>query len=175
MKELSKALLKFQEKCPVVGKDATNPFFKSKYAPLDMIWKAIKEPLQECGLIIVQPVVGQVVKTTVIHAESGEQLESEFPIVAKDHTPQALGSAVTYARRYSLCSLLSIQTGEDDDGNTSTTGANDLIAKQKRLIQLYGDNIEKAKGAKEILGITNNVSTMTEKELDSMIELAEKG
>lgn len=115
-----KAILAFQSECPLITKDAVNPFFKSKYAPLDAIWKVIHPILKKHGLIVTQPVHEGRVITAVIHAESGESISGSFPMVAKDQTPQSYGSAVSYARRYGLCSLLSLQTGEDDDGNEAT-------------------------------------------------------
>jgi len=125
MKNLLKALAKFNTLCGPIVKDASNPFFKSKYATLDAIQEHIRKPLAEAGLVVTQPtrwVDGQaIVVSTVYHVETGESLYSEFPVVVGKHTAQDYGSAVTYAKRYSLTGLLNITVSdEDDDGNKAT-------------------------------------------------------
>jgi len=125
MKNLLKALAKFNTLCGPIVKDASNPFFKSKYATLDAIQEHIRKPLAEAGLVISQPtrwVDGQaIVVSTVYHVETGESLYSEFPVVVGKHTAQDYGSAVTYAKRYSLTGLLNLTVSdEDDDGNKAS-------------------------------------------------------
>lgn len=118
---LAEALVKAQSDFMKAGKDAKNPFFKSTYATLNSVWSAVSEALLKNGLTVLQPISIHdgisVVKTIVMHI-SGQSIESECPIVvAKQNDPQALGSAITYARRYSLASMLGVMTDEDDDGN----------------------------------------------------------
>ena len=125
MKNLLKALAKFNTLCGPIVKDASNPFFKSKYATLDAIQEHIRKPLAEAGLVVSQPtkcLEGQaMVVSTLFHVESGESIYSEFPVVVGKHTAQDYGSAVTYAKRYSLTGLLNITVqDEDDDGNKAT-------------------------------------------------------
>jgi len=125
MKNLLKALAKFNTLCGPIVKDASNPFFKSKYATLDAIQEHIRKPLSEAGLVVTQPtrwVDGQaIVVSTVYHVETGECLYSEFPVVVGKHTAQDYGSAVTYAKRYSLTGLLNLTVSdEDDDGNKAS-------------------------------------------------------
>ncbi len=120
MENINKALLQAQKEMMGASKDAKNPFFKSKYATLNSVWAAAKEPLHNNGIVCLQPIDlldgQQVVKTVLIH-ESGESIESNCPIIcAKQNDPQAMGSAITYARRYSLASILGMMTDEDDDG-----------------------------------------------------------
>ena len=98
------------------------PFFKSKYASLDTIQQTIRQPLIDNGLVITQSNVmseGQLlVETRVWHSESGESMGSIFPIVVNKQSAQDYGSAVSYAKRYSLSGLLNlIIEDEDDDGN----------------------------------------------------------
>lgn len=126
MKNLLKALAKFNTLCGPIVKDASNPFFKSKYATLDAIQEHIRKPLAEAGLVVSQPtkcLEGQaMVVSTLFHVESGESIYSEFPVVVGKHTAQDYGSAVTYAKRYSLTGLLNITVqDEDDDGNKATS------------------------------------------------------
>jgi hypothetical protein len=125
MKNLLKALAKFNTLCGPIVKDANNPFFKSKYATLDAIQEHIRKPLAEAGLVVTQPTKlsdGQaMVESTVYHIESGEYISSEFPVVVGKHTAQDYGSAVTYAKRYSLTGLLNLTVSdEDDDGNKAS-------------------------------------------------------
>lgn len=114
--ELAVALNKAQSDFMVAKKDAKNPFFKSKYATLNSVYEAVAQALLSNGFTIIQPICGDSVETTLIHA-SGQFITSSCPIVcAKANDPQAMGSAITYARRYSLASLLGVMTDEDDDG-----------------------------------------------------------
>lgn len=114
--ELAVALNKAQSEFMVAKKDAKNPFFKSKYATLNSVYEAVAPALLSNGFTIIQPIVDNNVETTLVHA-SGQFITSSCPIVcAKQNDPQAMGSAITYARRYSLASLLGVMTDEDDDG-----------------------------------------------------------
>ena len=110
MKNLLKSLAAFQSQCPPVKKSAENPYFKSQYASLDAIQHHIKPHLEKNGLLIVQANITQdaqpYVETTLFHTESGERLVSVFPVVVAKHTAQDYGSAVSYAKRYSLSGLL---------------------------------------------------------------------
>ena len=124
MKELFLSVSNFQAECPTIKKDAANPFFKgSKYATLPHILSIITPILRKNGLVLIQPVINTCVVTKLIHIDTGQMIESVYDILCKDATnPQQLGSGVTYARRYSLSSLLglNIDDGSDDDGNSAT-------------------------------------------------------
>lgn len=129
MKALLKALVGFQSECPAVKKSADNPFFKSKYATLDAIQHHIQPYLTKHGLVIVQKNItndhGLYVMTDVIESSTGELISSVFPIIVQKNTPQEYGSAVSYAKRYSLSGLLNlIIADEDDDGNTASQVSN---------------------------------------------------
>jgi len=122
MKQLAEALNKAQKAMGAAKKGAKNPFFKSKYADLNSVIEAVKDPLNDNGITVLQRHAvtehGPVVRTTLIHV-SGELIESDTLIeVAKKSDPQALGSAISYARRYGLQSLLCLPA-EDDDGETA--------------------------------------------------------
>jgi len=122
MKELFNSVSNFQAECPKISKDATNPFFKgSKYATLPHILSIITPILKKNGLLIVQPVMNNCVVTKLIHIDTGQMLESVYDILCKDATnPQQLGSGVSYARRYSISSILNLNIDDDDDGNAAT-------------------------------------------------------
>ena len=135
--EIAKALVAFNGEVNKIAKDANNPMFRNNYATLDQIIAEIRPLLQKNGLSILQIPSGDnetlTLKTLLLH-ESGEYLESdEFSLAPmaqvidkstkeKAITPQSVGSAITYARRYSLSSFLSLNTGEDDDGNNASFG-----------------------------------------------------
>ncbi len=131
--KISGALLSAQKKIGAASKESVNPFFKSKYADLGAVMECCKQALNESGISVLQPVVIEnniaCVETTLLH-ESGEFITGCQPIVCKqEHDPQAQGSAITYARRYSLQSMLFIPA-EDDDGNKATNGNSQHQQKQ---------------------------------------------
>ena len=116
-------LLKVQKTIEAIEKDGTNPFFKSGYATLNATIESCKKILNDNNFICLQPlqsdVDGVYVCTTLIHT-SGDKIESRMRIESKaDNDPQAQGSAITYARRYSLQSLL-LMSAVDDDGEKAT-------------------------------------------------------
>jgi hypothetical protein len=116
--ELSAALAKAQAQMKSVPFDRTNPHFKSKYSSLASVIDTVRKPLADNGLSYTQTTeireAGVVLVTTLRHA-SGQWVASEYPLpaVAK---PQELGSALTYARRYSLSALACVAADDDDDG-----------------------------------------------------------
>jgi hypothetical protein len=117
IKNIAGALVKFQASVSKVAKEANNPFFKSKYASLANILDTIQKPLSECGLAISQFPDENALTTIILHADSGEWMESSYVMpVAKQNDPQAMGSAMTYARRYALGSILNLNIDDDDDG-----------------------------------------------------------
>lgn len=127
---IAKALAAFQKDVTQPKKSAKNPHFKSTYVPLDNVVDSIAETAPKHGLSYIQTTVTENdkagVQTLLMH-ESGEWIEFEpllLPIGQKA-TPQAVGSAITYARRYTLSSIFGIASETDDDAN----GANDNASK----------------------------------------------
>jgi hypothetical protein len=106
-----------------VAKTAANPYFKSKYAPLDAIVDATRPVLLKHGLAITQAPLfmeGMAgVETTILH-KSGHFTTTTLLLPLKDQSPQGVGGAITYARRYSLAAVCGLATEEDDDGNISS-------------------------------------------------------
>ena len=128
--ELTKGLFKFHALVGKIAKDASNPFFKSNYASLSHILEEISEPLQQAGLVITQWPNGAKLTTMLIHAESGEFFQSDYEMpVAKQNDPQALGSAISYARRYAVTSILSLNI-DDDDANKASGKAPETAKKK---------------------------------------------
>lgn len=116
IKLLSTALVGFHKAVGKVRKGETNPFFKSKYASLSNILDVIAEPLTANGLSVVQIPEGDNQLTTMLLHESGEYIAATSTMKPLKNDPQALGSAMTYQRRYAIGALLNINIDEDDDG-----------------------------------------------------------
>jgi hypothetical protein len=120
------ALRAVQNDAPALPKDKTNPHFKSKYTGLDTIIEKIGPLLDRHGLVWTALPSGTHEQPTLsyrlAHVETGEALEGTMPLLLDKPTAQALGSALTYARRYSLCAVLNLVTDEDDDGNSASSG-----------------------------------------------------
>ena len=118
--EIAAALSKAQGQIGAAEKSATNPFFQSRYATLASVWESCRTPLSENGLAIVQGAVAGVgdtptiiVHTLLAHA-SGQWFATELAMEPKDCTPQAIGSCLSYARRYALAALVGVYQADDD-------------------------------------------------------------
>ena len=101
-----------------VTKNANNPHFKKSYADLNAIIEAVEPILLENGLLLLQPIHGNSVCTQIIDLESNDMIESCIDLPT-GIDPQKMGSAITYYRRYTLQSILSLQA-VDDDGNMAS-------------------------------------------------------
>lgn len=125
-KELYTAMAKAQGEMEAAAKDSKNPAFNSRYADLAAVWDAVRGPLSKNGLSVIQhPIdVGEkrVGLVTILTHESGQSLRFEYSMPLGDRiTAQAVGSAITYARRYSLMAVCGIAP-DDDDGNAASGG-----------------------------------------------------
>ena len=154
MKALLKSLVEFNKQVKPIIKGADNPFFKSKYASLDTIQQTIRQPLIDNGLVLIQSNVlseGQLlVETRVWHSETGESMASIFPIIVNKQSAQDYGSAVSYAKRYSLSGLLNlIIEDEDDDGNKASDKVTIIAEKpsDKPWLNEGTDEFDKVKSA----------------------------
>ena len=121
--KLSAALCKAQKNFKTAIKKSKNPYFKSNYANYTEILQCVKEPLNNEGISILQPIKDDIVETILLH-ESGEYILSQTRIYNLSNKPQDYGSAITYARRYALSAILSIDSDEDDDGNIANGNNN---------------------------------------------------
>lgn len=134
--QLATALAAAQSELLPAIKDSTNPHLRNRYADLGSCWEAIKACLPRHGLSVVQGGYTRggrdFVRTTLLHA-SGQWISGITPIFLKSlnkegrmqypagmNTMQALGSAISYARRYGLAAICGL-TAEDDDGQGSGT------------------------------------------------------
>lgn len=138
--ELADALSKAQGEMDGAKKDAVNPHFRSKYADLESVWDACREPLSKHGLSVLQPVSGsgkQVCVTTMLTHKSGQWIASDLYLTAVQDNPQAVGSAITYGRRYGLSSMVGIAP-EDDDGNAGSGAGSKQAAAEVAAQKLQG-------------------------------------
>jgi len=114
---LAAALSKAQASITGAVKDSANPYFKSRYADLASCWDACRKQLAANNLAVIQTTEwnpnGVMLMTTLVH-ESGQWIRGELPIRAKDDSPQAQGSAITYARRYALAAIVGLAQIDDD-------------------------------------------------------------
>lgn len=119
--ELFKAVLDVRKSCGPVIKDQKNPFFKSNYASLNAVLNVLNKPLEENELALMQfPVEGGIINY-LMHS-SGEWMKSRCKITSdmkKEVNAQAMGSLISYARRYSLVSIFGLAQS-DDDGNSAS-------------------------------------------------------
>lgn len=132
--ELAAALCKFQGEVEKVAKEATNPFFKSKYASLSNILDVIREPLFSNGLSISQYPAGEHGLTTMLMHSSGQYIMETYFVKPVKDDPQSAGSAITYQRRYAIASILSLNI-DDDDGNAASTPAKRQNQRQEARTQ----------------------------------------
>lgn len=124
--KLAPALVALQSEMTPVAKTASNPFFKSKYAPLPEVMEAAQPLLAKHKLAISQFVThldSQSALRTILLHESGQYLEDVQPLLLTKQDPQSQGSAITYARRYGVMAVLGLVADEDDDGNAASRGS----------------------------------------------------
>lgn len=153
MKNIAAALVKAQKGFAPALKTSDNPFFKKKYADLAACVEAVMDSLNASGIALLQfcheSDNGVIVETVFIH-ESGEQLScGKLHVPAAKNDPQGYGSALTYARRYSLMAACGIAP-EDDDGNAASKKPAQSVPKD------VWDTISKAKQV-ELQGVADTI------------------
>jgi len=157
MKNIATALVKAQRAFGPALKSSTNPHFRSKYADLSACVEAVIEGLNGAGIALIQrtseDATGVTVETVFVH-ESGEMLEcGKLHVPAAKQDPQGYGSALTYARRYSLMAACGIAP-EDDDGNAAS--------RKREVVQPSEPNV---KFIEEQLGVMAACATVDELKL----------
>jgi hypothetical protein len=194
--ELAKALSKAQGVMTSAQKDGSNPHFRSSYATLASIFQATRKPLTDNGLCVVQTMLpDNTLVTTLVH-ESGQWLRSYFKLSPAQNTPQGVGSALTYGRRYSLAAIVGISQDDDDaeeasqpaprpasvqenlerpapkpaNGNTQRTGAGKPVDPMTRYWQeVAAAGIQRPRGL-EILAAAGNDPS---KAVDALLGIAQ--
>lgn len=167
IKEIASALITFHAEVNSIHKTANNPFFKSKYVPLDKILTAIGEPLKTANLSFVQFPEEQGGLTTRLMHTSGEWMEATYFMKPTKEDPQGYGSVITYQRRYALSAILGLNTDEDDDGNKASVTPKKIDADTFNYIDglirtsTYDDEQKER--------LFNKLHTMTEDKVDTAI------
>lgn len=185
---LAAALSAFQNEVKQPLKDKKNPFFNSKYVPLENIVEVINNTAHSHGLSFIQYPTSSESKVgivTVLMHNSGEFIQTEpVYVTPKNNDPQSVGSAITYLKRYSLSAVFGITSDEDDDGNQATHAApkrqDAITAKQKTEISQFVNSISKKTGmsitqvynssSKAALGIEKQTKDLTSNEAEKIIK-----
>ena len=147
---IAAALLAAQTSFKDPVKDATNPHFKSRFVSLKGILDEVRPKLHAQGIVLVQAIDFEAsmtfVRTMLLHT-SGQSIESRYPVVcAKANDPQAMGSAITYARRYGVASICGIAPADeaDDDGESAVETREPVKSKMATKPVTSYDMIEQA-------------------------------
>ena len=171
MKNIATALVKAQKEFAPALKDSNNPFFKTKYADLSTCVKAVIDALNNNGIALVQkchPCDDGVSVETIFMHESGELLDCGIlHVPAAKNDPQGYGSALTYARRYSLMAACGIAP-EDDDGNAASKGRPAPVANPLNFAKTDASVLENK--AKNI--IESSVNTTLPENIEPVLRLA---
>lgn len=165
--KLATALAKAQSEMEFAKKDKANDYFKSKYSDLASCIEVSKEPLSKNGLAVVQTIgeheSGIRVETILMHT-SGEWIRGDavIPLVKKD--PQALGSAVTYGRRYSLCAIINL-AADDDDGEAAMNRSQPAQTQKQQsqelaILSKHIANVTDAASANTVLRLIGKASNV---------------
>ncbi|WP_239700319.1 ERF family protein [Mammaliicoccus sp. D-M17] len=185
--EISKAMAKFQAEVKQPFKDANNPFFKSKYVPLESVVESITSIAPQHGISFVQWAsnddTGRVGVSTMIMHTSGEYIEFDPVYMNADkNTAQGAGALISYLKRYSLSAVFGITSDQDDDGNHASGNTNkpkqspkakpeqikDLQDKIKQAVEIGGDDATEQK-VMQWLKISD-YDTVTEAQINPMIK-----
>lgn len=121
--ELASALASAQAELSPAAKNAQNPHLKNRYADIAAVYEAIRETLPKHGLSVSQIIMPHEskarVRTLLMH-KSGQWLASECLMpLDRNGGPQGMGSAITYARRYSLSAIVGVVSEDDDDAEAA--------------------------------------------------------
>ncbi len=148
--ELADALSRAQGIMQIALKDSNNPFYKSSYADLTAIWQVAQAPLSANNLAVVQATRienDKIIMENILMHKSGQWISSDYPVNFFDiqkKDAQGVGSAMTYARRYSLQALLGIVADQDDDGNAASAKKDKEIKQKDRPVITNTITIEQA-------------------------------
>ncbi len=182
---LSASLSLFQGEVANPKNTAINPFYKSKYSPLHEVLNTVKPILSKHGLSVIQDVSGDAknvnIVTLLTHA-SGEWIESsQLVLTPEKNTPQGIGSAITYGRRYALSAVLGLASEEDCDANEDEKPQSskpkqakveefDLGLYLKQLHTKYGDGLQEwaSNNNVEMVDGKRNWSGMTQEQIKKL-------
>jgi hypothetical protein len=168
-KQIAIAFLNAQKEFAPIVKSSTNPYFKNKYANLFSCIESVISALNKNGIALIQTTKqcennahGVIVKTVFMH-ESGETLDGgELFVPSAKPDAQGYGSALTYARRYSLLAACGIAPEEDDDGNEACKKPLPIQPKQQVTNEPTTDNNKIKQDYLDKLGAAENLEKLQE-------------
>lgn len=180
MKTIATALVNSQRAFGKALKQSTNPHFKSKYADLSSCIDAVIDALNDNGIALIQHTHecdnGVIVETIFLH-ESGESLTTgKLHVPAVKHDAQGYGSALTYARRYSLMAACGIAP-EDDDGNAASKSASKPVKSTPIKLENLSDAkviIDKLNACKTLMELASVWTTLTTEDREWHKDLKEE-
>jgi hypothetical protein len=145
--KLTEALAKVQGSLEGALTDSNNPYFKSKYADLTSVWRACRKQLSDNGLAIIQVTVPSedleyISLETILSHVSGEWVSSMLRMKPVKNDPQAIGSCITYMRRYSLAAIVGVSPEDDDGNNASILQGNQVNKSNKSQVDSIKDILE---------------------------------
>ena len=177
--KLAPAFVALQADLVPVSKSATNPFFKSNYAPLNEVMETVQPILAKHKLAIAQFPTNldgvSALQTVLIH-ESGQTLQfPPTPLLLSKQDAQGQGSAMTYARRYGVMAVLGLVADEDDDGNKAkdkpTESPVQTLARAKKAINSKMEELGYAEAQSKMLFIQGVLEKQTISNLDEAEEV----
>jgi hypothetical protein len=176
-------------------RDAVNPFYKSKYAPLEVVISAVSQALLDNGLgfyqtvsevfrteIVKDKIISYAKLTTILFSET-EKIETTYPIIVADADPQKLGMAVTYAKRYALLALCGIASEDDDAESVSHPQKDKKFQKKEKeeiifTVDIIANNLREAKSISELKNIWksyyNSISRLSEDEQRNLYDIKDE-
>lgn len=169
MKNLLNKLIAVQKEVSAILKSEENPYFQASYFDINGLLKELKPVLNKHGLVVNQPLDLKdgraVIKTVVADVESGESLETYFPI-PENPDPQKMGSAITYFRRYTLQSFFLLEA-QDDDANAAADVLKDIKVETKPSMSGRGITVKQRDFILKLQG-ERGLPLSSEAELDKM-------
>ena len=160
---LISALVKAQSQMTHAAFDQTNPHFKSKFASLKSVIDAVKPALNANGIAYIQksvPMDHGIAVETVFYGHGEELSTGPVPVPIDRENAQGFGSALTYAKRYSLAMACGVAADEDDDGNAAAKNATGRKPQSvtKTVIQEEGIKVDEGKRTSYISLLTEATS-----------------
>jgi len=178
IKDLAEALRKFQSETSGVTKTskAGGGSFSYNYADLGSIWASIHGPLAMCGLAVSQMLTPEGVRTMLMHV-SGQWISGTCPLTmdpgGRIKGSQAMGSSITYSRRYGLLAILSLPT-LDDDGAEASKPSNRKVAAPKKAPSKQRSKTANPELVSEINTVMKQIDLLSPEDVDAFMIRAEK-
>ena len=179
--EIVSALAKAQGQMKPAVFNRVNPHFKNRYADFTSCMDAVRDPLSKNGLAISQmPSTtqdGKFVLVTLLAHISGQWMAGEFPLISAKQDSQGIGSAMTYAKRYSLCGMIGIVADEeadsDDDDGEAAAGRGHQARPQQQQAPVQAAPVAKV-GKPEIIALNNLIQNLDEESNRSFLDWINK-